>query len=67
VNDKFESINRQLQGIKKDISNISDDQTNMRVKMAESAGVYGGGASVFIYLLGKLGEGLWNRKKKNGK
>ena len=56
VNEKFESFDKQLKGIREDIQNLSDQQINMRIKVAESAGVYGGLASLIVLLASFFGK-----------
>jgi peptidoglycan hydrolase CwlO-like protein len=62
VNDKFGEIKTNIKEINQKIDKISDDITGVKIRVAG----YGGAASIIVYLLGLLVQGLWN-KKKNGK
>ena len=77
VNDKFKEINQKIDNkffeIKIDMKEINvkidkiyDDITGVKIRAAESGGIYGGAASIIVYLFGLLIKGLWN-KKKNGR
>jgi peptidoglycan hydrolase CwlO-like protein len=66
VNDKFVEIKDEIKSIHKKIDTICEDVTSVRIKSAESGGIYGGGASVVVYFCGLLIKGLWDRRK-NGK
>ena len=64
VNEKFASIQNQLGGIRKKMDDMCDDITNVRIKAAESGGIYGGASALLVYLVGAFGKGLL--KRKNG-
>jgi len=66
VNDKFNEIKTNIKEINVKIDRISDDITGVKIRAAESGGIYGGAASIIVYLFGLLIKGLWN-KKKNGR
>jgi len=66
VNDKFNEIKTNIKEINVKIDRISDDITGVKIRAAESGGIYGGAASITVYLFGLLIRGLWIRKK-NGR
>ncbi len=66
VNDKFNEIKTNMKEINQKIDRISDDIMGVKIKAAESGGIYGGLASVVVYFVGLLIRGLWI-KRKNGK
>ena len=66
VNNKFSEIRTDIKEINRKIDRISDDITGVKIRAAESGGIYGGLASLVVYFVGLLIKGLWN-KKKNGK
>ena len=66
VNDKFFEIKTDIKEINQKIDRIYDDITGVKIRAAESGGIYGGLASLVVYFVGLLIKGLWN-KKKNGK
>ncbi len=66
VNDKFSEIKDEIKSVNKKIDAMGEDVTNVRIRAAESGGIYGGGASIIVYFVGLLIKGVWN-KKKNGK
>jgi peptidoglycan hydrolase CwlO-like protein len=65
VNDKFTEIKDEIKSINKKIDSICNDITNVRIKSAESGGIYGGLASVVVYFGGLLIKGIWNKRKNN--
>ncbi len=66
VNDKFNEIRTNIKEINGKIDRIYDDITGVKIRAAESGGIYGGLASIIVYLFGLLIKGVWN-KKKNGR
>jgi len=66
VNDKFFEIKADIKEINQKIDRISDDITGVKIRAAESGGIYGGAASVVVYLFGLFIKGLWNKKKNGG-
>ena len=66
VNDKFSEIRTDIKEINQKIDRIYDDITGVKIRAAESGGIYGEAASIVVYLFGLLIKGLWN-KKKNGR
>ena len=65
--EKFGSLQRQIKGIRDDIQDVCKQQTEMRVKMAESGAIYGGVAGLLIQLFGFLGRGIFKRNGKGKK
>ncbi len=66
VNDKFNEIKINIKEINIKIDRIYDDIAGVKIRAAESGGIYGGAASIVVYLFGLLIKGLYN-KKKNGR
>ncbi len=66
VNDKFNEIKTNMKEINGKIDRICDDITGVKIRAAESGGIYGGLASITVYLFGLLIKGLW-KNKKNGR
>ena len=64
VDQKFMEIKEELKGINTKIALICEDVTSVRIRAAESGGLYGGGSAMIIYLVGILGKNFWNKKKK---
>jgi len=67
VDGQFLEIKHQLEKMNRKIDSICDDVVNVRVKAAELGSIYGGGASVIVFLGGLFIKGLAGKWKKNGK
>ncbi len=65
VDGELKHMNAQIKGLADKLDNVCDDIINVRVKAAESGGVYGGASAIIVYLIGLFVKTIL--EKRNGK
>lgn len=67
TDEKFNAINVRLKNISEKIDGICDDVINIRIRSAESGGIYGGLSALVIYIAGLLVKSFVTKKNNKPK
>lgn len=66
TDEKLSALTTQVSKMNDKIDMICEDVTGIRIKSAETGGLYGGGSALIIYALGALGKVILEKKKIRG-